>query len=88
MGGEREVQQEFYNNAAEIGAIIAGAASACYAGKKLLDASVNTESWASSSIRIGAIFDSWSDGDTASGVPLIQIAMFLINSFWMIASMS
>ena len=46
INGSKDTIPEFYNNAAEIGAIIAGGASAVFAGKKVVDVAVKTEGWA------------------------------------------
>jgi len=88
LNGNGNTLPEFYNNVAELGAIISGAASASFAGMKLLDVAVKSESWAQNSVSIGAIFDSYGEGNTASGVPVMQLVMFLVETFWTISSMS
>ena len=71
LNGNGNTVSEFYNNIAELGSIIAGAASATYAGGKLLEVAVKNESWAQNSVSIGAVFDNWGEGNTASGVPVM-----------------
>lgn len=71
LNGNGNTVPEFYNNVAELGVIISGAASATFAGMKLLEVAVKNESWAQNSVSIGAIFDSYGDGNTASGVPVM-----------------
>lgn len=88
LNGNGKTVPEFYNNVAELGAIISGAASATFAGGKLLEVAVKNESWAQNSVSIGAVFDNWGEGNTAGGVPVMQLVMFMIESFWTISSMS
>ena len=80
INGSKDTLPEFYNNAAEIGAIIAGGAASVFAGKKVVDVAVKTEGWAQNSVKIGTVFNNYSH------IGLIQIMMFIIESFWTVAT--
>ena len=80
INGSKNTLPEFYNNAAEIGAIIAGGAAAIYAGKDVVDVAVKSEGWAQNSIKIGTVFNNYRN------IGGIQIFMFIVESFWTVAT--
>ena len=69
---------EFYNNLAEVAAIISGAVSTVFAGNKLLEVALKDEAWASTTVTLGAIFLDY------GGSSIIQMVMFLFESLWTI----
>merc|ERR1712216_979679 len=79
LNGGGDTMPEFYNNLAEIGAIISGASSTVYAGSKLLNVALKDEAWAPTSISLGAVFL------TYGGSSIVQLVMFLFESLWTIA---
>ena len=82
LNGNGATVPEFYNNVAEIGAIVAGSAAAVYAGLDVMRAAVHAESQQQTAVSIAAVFNN------NGGISIVQVLMFLIESFWSVATLT